>query len=95
MAIDAAVADIERAGDVHDRRLREPVTPQYVFGHLQNPFGGQNHDFVHAHTCETIGRVVIQSLQIMMRFRIMISSLFEHDLFGKPVSTFPGHAPAG
>jgi hypothetical protein len=26
--------------------------------------------------------------------RIMISSLFEHDLFGKPVSTFPDHALA-
>jgi hypothetical protein len=26
-------------------------------------------------------------------FRIML--LFEHDLFGKPVSTFPDHAPAG
>ena len=24
----------------------------------------------------------------------MISSLFEHDLFGKPVSTFPDHALA-
>jgi hypothetical protein len=22
-------------------------------------------------------------------------SLFEHDLFGKPVSTFPDHAPGG
>jgi hypothetical protein len=27
-------------------------------------------------------------------FRIMLSFLFEHDLFGKPVSTFPDHALA-
>jgi hypothetical protein len=25
--------------------------------------------------------------------RGLVNLLFEHDLFGKPVSTFPGHAP--
>ena len=55
MTVDAAVADIERTGDIHHRRLRQPVTTQHVLGYLQNPFGGQNHDFVHARTCETMG----------------------------------------
>ena len=59
MAIDAAVADIERTGNVHHGRLGQPVAAQNVLGHLQNSFGGQNHDFVHARTCETMGRVVI------------------------------------
>ena len=61
MAVDAAVADIERTGNIHYGCLGQPVAAQNVLGNLQNPFGGQNHDFVHARTCETIGRVVIYS----------------------------------
>ena len=59
MAIDAAVADIERTGDVHHGGLGQAVAAQNVLGNLQNPFGGQNHDFVHTRTCETMGRVFI------------------------------------
>ena len=59
MAIDAAVADIQRTGHVHHRGLGQPVAAQNVLGNLQNPFGGQNHDFVHARTFDAIGRVVI------------------------------------
>ena len=54
MSVDAAVADIERPGDIHYSCLRQPVAPQNVLGYLQNPLGGQNHDFVHARTCETM-----------------------------------------
>ena len=59
MAVDAAVADIEGARNIHHGGLGQPVAAQHVLGNLQNPFGGQNHDFVHARTCETMGRVVI------------------------------------
>jgi hypothetical protein len=59
MTVDAAMADIERTGDVHDGRLGEPVPPQNVLGYLQDPLRGQNHDFVQARTCETMGRRVV------------------------------------
>ena len=59
MAIDAAVADIERTGNVHDSGFGQPVAAKNVLGNLQNPFGGQNHDFVHARTFDAMGRVVI------------------------------------
>ena len=58
MAIDAAVAHIERTGNVNHRSLGQPIAPQHVLGNLQNSLRGQNHDFVHARTCETMGWVV-------------------------------------
>ena len=61
MAVDAAVANIERPGHIDHSGLGEPVTAQNVLGNLQNPLGGQNHDFVHWRTFETTRRVVIRS----------------------------------
>src|SRR5439155_19186824 len=38
----------------------------------------------------------VRSLTSSSGFAVMSESLFEHDLFGKPVSTFPDHAaPSG
>ena len=56
MAIDAAVADIERTGNIDDRGFRQAEAAQHVLGDLQDALGGQNHYFVHAHTtsCEAI-----------------------------------------
>ncbi len=50
MPIDAAVADIERTGNVDDRGLRQPEPAQHVLGDLENSLRGQNHSFIHART---------------------------------------------
>jgi hypothetical protein len=50
MAIDAAVTDVERTGNVHHRGFRQPEASQHILGGLEDPFRGQNHCFVHAHT---------------------------------------------
>jgi hypothetical protein len=47
MPVDAAVAHIERAGDIHDGSLGETKAAQYVFGNFQNALRGQHNDFVH------------------------------------------------
>ena len=59
MPVDAAVADIQRTGNVHHRGLGQPEAAQYVLGDLQNSLRGQNHDFVHARTCGMMEWVVI------------------------------------
>ena len=48
MPVDAAVADIQRAGNIDHGGLRQPKAAQHVLGDLQNAFRGQNHGFVHA-----------------------------------------------
>ncbi len=50
MTIDAAMADIERTGDIHHRGFRQPEPAQHVLGDLENSLRGQNHRFVHART---------------------------------------------
>ena len=50
MAVDAAVADIERTGNIHDRGLRQPEAAQHVLGDLENSLWGQNQCLVHART---------------------------------------------
>ena len=50
MPVDATVAYIERAGNIHDRGFRQPETAQHVLGDLENSLRGQNHCFVHART---------------------------------------------
>ena len=50
MAVDAAVADIERTGNVHNRGLGQSKPAQDVFGGFENPLRGQNDDFIHEGT---------------------------------------------
>ena len=65
MPVDAAVADIERTGNIHDGGLRQPETAQHVLGDLENPLRGQNDDFVHARTvCFLLGRAAIAALRL-------------------------------
>ena len=60
MPVDAAVADIERTGDIHDRRLCQPETAQHVLGDFENSLGGQNYVFVHARTaCFSLSSIPI------------------------------------
>src|SRR5712672_2348423 len=47
MPIDAAVAHIERAGNVHDGGFGEAKAAQYIFGGFETPFRSQNDDFIH------------------------------------------------
>ena len=67
MPIDAAVADIERPGNVDNRGLRQPEAAQHVFGDLENSLGGQNHNFIHARTfCLSSGIVVCEAILRMV-----------------------------
>jgi len=50
MTVNAAVAHIERAGDIHHRGLRQPKAAQHVLGHLENTLRRQNHILVHRRT---------------------------------------------
>ncbi len=50
MPVDAAVADIERTGNVDHGGFRQPEAAQHVLGDLENPLRGQNQRFVHART---------------------------------------------
>jgi hypothetical protein len=50
MAVDAAVADIQRTGDVDDGGFRKPETAQHVLGDFEDSLGGQNYGFVHGRT---------------------------------------------
>ena len=50
MPVDAAMADIERAGDIHHGGFRQPETAQHVLGDFEDPLGGQNYILVHART---------------------------------------------
>src|SRR5712664_1617413 len=50
MTIDAAVAHIERTGNIHDRGLGQPEATQHILGDFENSLGGQDHYFVHART---------------------------------------------
>ena len=50
MPVNAAVADIERAGDVDYSRLGEPVAAQHVLGDFENALRGQNNCFIHMRT---------------------------------------------
>ena len=62
MTVDAAVAHIERTGNVHHRRLRQTETAQHVLGDLENSLRGQNNVLVHARTVcfrKAIWRIVI------------------------------------
>ena len=56
MPVDAAVADIERTGDIDDGGLGQPEAAQHVLGDFEDPLRGQNHGFVHARTvCFRVG----------------------------------------
>ena len=48
MAVDAAVAHIERTRNVHDGGLGQPIAAQDLLGGLENSLRGQDDDFVHA-----------------------------------------------
>src|ERR1700688_2439121 len=48
MPVDAAVADIERAGDVDHGGLGEAKAAQHILGGLENTLRSQNDTFVHA-----------------------------------------------
>ena len=68
MTVDAAVADIERPGDVDHRGLRQTEAAQHVFRDLENSLGGQNHSFVHACTfCLSSSIVVCEAILRMVR----------------------------
>ena len=50
MAVNAAVADIERSRNVNDGGLGQTIAAQNVLSDFQNAFGGQNHILVHLRT---------------------------------------------
>ena len=50
MPVDAAVADIQRTGNVYDGSLRKPEAAQHVLGDFEDLFRGQNYGFVHGRT---------------------------------------------
>ena len=55
MAVDAAVADIERTGNVHHRGLGQPIAPQHVLGDLQNASGVRTTTSFMRITCDDDG----------------------------------------
>ena len=55
MPVDAAVAHIERTGNVHHRCLRQSEPAQHVLGGFENSLRSQNDDFVHACTVSLSG----------------------------------------
>ncbi len=60
MTVDAAVAHIERTGNIHDSGFRQPEASQHVLGDLENSLRGQNHCFVHARTvCFSLSSIPI------------------------------------
>ena len=54
MPVDAAVADIERAGDIDDRGLCQPEAAQHILGDFEDSLRGQNHRFVHGRTVRVV-----------------------------------------
>jgi ethanolamine ammonia-lyase small subunit len=50
MPVDAAVADIERTGNIHDGGLGQPEAAQHVLGDVENLLRRQNQGLVHART---------------------------------------------
>lgn len=55
MAIDAAVAHIERAGNVDHGGLGKPVAPEHVLGDFEDPLRRQDNGFIHASTMFPFG----------------------------------------
>jgi len=50
MTVNAAVADVERAGDIDHRGLCQPKAAQHVLGSLENTLRRQDDILVHART---------------------------------------------